>query len=240
MERGRVVTSVTLPKKVTWVTHLFDFARPSFVPLSFRPEQKENFTFMVAAIGSGVIPPRTRHLVGDFARLPAKTIPRWGTVTVEWPGMIASASLTRASPTRVVISMGGVETEIALAEWPMPSPRGRQRGVRMRFVCLRCGSIRDALHYLPEVGWGCRGKNCLVPDGLTYACRHKQKYCRAIARRDRFRRRLIRTIPGSLKAKALRKMIAREERAVLAHLERVNRDLAKRSERDARHRRTNS
>jgi hypothetical protein len=35
-------------------------------------------------------------------------------------------------------------------------------------------------------------------------------------------------------------MIAREERAVLAHIQRVNRDLTKRSERDARHDRSNS
>jgi hypothetical protein len=43
--------------------------------------------------------------------------------------------------------------------------------------------------------------------------------------------------PRSLKARMLRKMIAREGRAMLAHLERVNRDLTKRSQRDARHRR---
>jgi hypothetical protein len=34
-------------------------------------------------------------------------------------------------------------------------------------------------------------------------------------------------------------MIVHEERAMLAHLQRINRDLAKRSKRDARHGRTN-
>jgi hypothetical protein len=37
-----------------------------------------------------------------------------------------------------------------------------------------------------------------------------------------------------LKARALRKMIAREGRAMIAHLERVSRDLAKRRQRHAR------
>jgi hypothetical protein len=40
-----------------------------------------------------------------------------------------------------------------------------------------------------------------------------------------------------LKARMLRKMIAREQRAMIAHLKKVNCDLAKRSKRNARRRR---
>jgi hypothetical protein len=183
--------------------------------------------------GYGYPQKANRRLVGDAPRLPVRAIPKWGTITVTWPG-VADASLTRASPTRVVISMGSTSTEIELKQWPMPSPRGRQRGIRTRMICSQCGSCRDAIHWIPEVGWGCRGKNCL---DISYPCRHRERYCPAIARRARLRRKLIRARPGSLRARALKKMIAREERAVLAHLERVNRDLAKRSQRDARHHR---
>jgi hypothetical protein len=135
-----------------------------------------------------------------------------------------------------VISTGSTSTEVAPREWPMPSPRGRQRGIRTRMICPRCEAVRDALHFV-DGEWCCRGKNC---GNLAHASRHRQRYCPAIARRERLRRKLIRARRGSLKAKALRKMIAREERAVLAHIQRVNRDLTKRSERDARHDRSNS
>jgi hypothetical protein len=40
--------------------------------------------------------------------------------------------------------------------------------------------------------------------------------------------------PGSLQARLLREQIRREGKAMLAHLEKVNRDLAKRSQRHAR------
>jgi hypothetical protein len=133
-----------------------------------------------------------------------------------------------------VISTGGDDTEIVLREWPMPVVRGRQRGIRTQMVCPRCEASRDALHWSGSE-WGCRG--CL---DLSYACRHRQRYCPSIARRERLRRRLIRARPGSLRARALREQIKREERAMLAHLEKVSRDLVKRSQRDARHGRANS
>src|SRR5262249_30336325 len=122
--------------------------------------------------------------------------------------------------------------EVELRSWPMPVVKFRQRGVRTRFVCPKCGASRDALHnWFGE--WGCRGADCL---NLAFASRHRQRYCPAIARRERLRRRLIPARPKSLQARMLRKMIARETRAMLAHLQRVNRDIEKRSERDARHR----
>jgi hypothetical protein len=175
-----------------------------------------------------------RRLVGDAPRLPVRAIPRWGTVTLTWPEKHAHASLTRASPTRAVIEAAGVVVEVALREWPMPTVRWRQRGIRSRFVCPRCEASRDALHWI-DGEWGCRG--CL---DLSYPCRHRQRYCPAIARRERLRRRLIRARPGSLRARALREQIKRETRVMVAHLERVNTDLAKRSERHARHNRANA
>src|SRR5262249_30146922 len=157
------------------------------------------------------------RLVGDLPRLPARAIPKWGTVTLEWPGNLARASLARASPAAVVIETAGIQVEVALLEWPMPSPRGRQRGIRTRFACPRCGASRDALHWF-DGEWGCRG--CFE---ISYPCRHRQRYCPAIARRARLRRKLIRARPGSLKARMLREMIAREQQAMLANLKRVNR-----------------
>jgi hypothetical protein len=136
----------------------------------------------------------------------------------------------------IVISTGGVEVEVILREWPMPTVRGRQRGIRWRFACPLCSASRDAIHFVDGV-WCCRGSSC---GNLSHASRHRQRYCPAIARRERLRRKLIRTRPGSLKARMLRKMIAHEQRAMLAHLQRVNRDLTKRSRRDARHGRANS
>ena len=136
----------------------------------------------------------------------------------------------------IVISTGGVEVEVVLREWPMPVVRGRQRGIRLRMICPRCEASRDALHWVDGV-WRCRGSVC---GNLAFGSRHRQRYCPAIARRERLRRKLIRTRPKSLQARLLREQIKREERAMLAHLERVNEDLAKRSRRDARHRRANS
>jgi len=202
-------------------------------PLPLQTEAEENFTLMVASIGSGVIPPRSRRLIGDSIRLPIRAVPRWGTTTVEWPGNIASASLTRASPTRLVISMGGVEVEVELRQWPIITG-GRRRGTRWRFLCPQCGVSRDALHFI-DGAWGCRGKNCLIPDGLGYPSRHRQRFCPSIARRERLRRKLIRARPGSLKARRLREMIAQQEAAMLANVRQVNSDLRKRSKRYDRH-----
>src|SRR5262245_36323478 len=184
--------------------------------------------------GNGQDPRPGRRLTSDGLRLPVRNLPRIGrTVTLCWKN-IADASLTRPSPSRVVISMAaGIEVEVALSTMPMPTVRGRQRGIRTRFLCARCGASRDALHFI-DGEWGCRGKGCF---NLAFACRHRQRYCPAIARRERLRRKLIRTPPRTLRAGVLRKMIAHETRAMLAHLEKVNRDLMKRSKRDARHRR---
>jgi len=188
---------------------------------------------MVGAIGtgSGKVPAQ-RGLTSDAPRLPVRAIPKIGrTVTLTWPQNHASASptrLTRSGEGIVVITTAGVEVEIALREWPMPTVRGRQRGIRTRMICPRCEASRDALHWIGE--WGCRG--CFE---ISYPCRHRQRYCPSLARRERLCRKLIRTPPRSLKARMLRKMIAREGRAVLAHLETVNCDLAKRSQRHARH-----
>jgi hypothetical protein len=104
----------------------------------------------------------------------------------------------------------------------MPTVRGRRRGIRTRMICPRCEASRDALHWFGGE-WGCRG--CL---DLAYACRHRQRYCPSIARRERLRRKLIRTPPRSLQARQLREQIRREGKAMLAHLERVNRDLERR------------
>jgi hypothetical protein len=140
---------------------------------------------MVAAIGSGVIPPRSRRLVGDAPRLPVRAIPKWGTVTLTWPQNHAHAlhaRVTRIREGMIVISTDGTEVEVALREWPMPTVRWRQRGIRTRMVCPRCEASRDALHWSGSE-WGCRG--CL---DLSYACRHRQRYCPSIARRERLRR----------------------------------------------------
>ena len=192
---------------------------------------------MVAAIGSGLNPRPGRRLVGDHPRLPARAIPKFGSVTLAWTENLASAPATRLSRSgeQITIETGGAVVEVALVTWPMPTVRWRQRGIRTRFVCPKCGASRDALHWIGE--WGCRGRDCL---DLAFASRHRQRYCPAIARRARLRRKLARVPRRSLKARWLRAQIRGEERAMLAHLERVNRDLAKRSQRDARHGRTNS
>ena len=153
-----------------------------------------------------------------------------------WFEFGADASLTRPSPSRAVISMAGVETEITLCEGPMPVVKGRQRGLRWRMICPHCASVRDALHFV-DGAWCCRGSAC---GNLSYACRHQMRYCPSVARRVRLRRALIRTRPGSLRAWMLREQIRREGKAMVAHLERVHSALDKRSKRHARHGRRTS
>jgi hypothetical protein len=158
-------------------------------------------------------------------------IPKFGSVTLTWPKNHADAlhaRVTRSAADQIVISTAGVAVEVALREWPMPTVRWRQRGIRTRMVCPRCESIRDALHWI-DGEWGCRG--CL---DLAYASRHRQRYCTAIARRARLLRKLARVPPQSLKARALREMIAQQEAAMLAHVQRVNYDLKKRRQHYAR------
>jgi hypothetical protein len=161
-------------------------------------------------------------------------IPKFGSVTLTWPQNLAHAlhaKLTRTAADRIVILTGETETEVALREWPMPSPRGRQRGVRTRFLCAHCGASRDVIHLVDGV-WCCRGKNC---GNLSHACRHQQRYCPSIRRRERLLRKLKRTPPRGLRARILRAQIVREESMMVAHLKRVSRDLRKRSKRDERH-----
>src|SRR5262249_2795705 len=92
-----------------------------FCALPFWPQPQENFTTMVAAIGSGLSPRPGRRLIGEYPRLPARLLPRVGqSIILNWTG-VAKASLTRPSPTRAVISMaGGIEVEVELRDWPMP------------------------------------------------------------------------------------------------------------------------
>src|SRR5262245_50537160 len=133
-------------------------------PLSFRPQSEENFTAMVAAIGTGGIPRPNRRLIGDAPRLSIKAVPAFGkTVALRWENP-AGVLLARVSRTAegVGIETDGTSVRVGLREWPMPLGRGS----RERFVC-RCGASRDVLHWRGE--WGCRGKDCL---DLTYACRH--------------------------------------------------------------------
>jgi hypothetical protein len=47
----------------------------------------------------------------------------------------------------VVISTDGTEVEVVLREWPMPTVKFRQRGIRWRFACPECDASRDALHW---------------------------------------------------------------------------------------------
>src|SRR5262245_42985930 len=180
---------------------------------------------MVGTLGSGETTTRIRRLVGDAPRLPVRAIPKWGTVTLTWPENIARplhVRVTRSAAGRVVISTGGTEVEVVLREWPMPTVRWRQRGIRTRMICPRCEASRDALHWSGSE-WGCRG--CL---DLAYACRHRQRYCPAIRRRARLLRKLARVSPRGLRARTLRAQIAQQEAAMLAHLQRVNGDLKKR------------
>ena len=195
----------------------------------------------MAGIGTGVIhPPHPdRRLTSDAPRLPVRAIPRYGTVTLEWPENLAHAlhaTLTRTGPLGVTIETAGELIEVALMTWPMPTVRWRQRGLRTRMICPQCEASRDALHWI-DGEWRCRGAGC---GNLAHACRHRQRYCRAIARRERLRRKLIRTTPASLQARRLREQIRRESKAMLAHLEKLNRDLSKRSRRHARHGRSHS
>jgi len=158
--------------------------------------------------GNGGHNAKRRRLVGDHIRLPIRMIPRWGTTTVEWPQNVASAlsaRVTRTGPLGVVISTGADGAiEIGLREWAQPVIKGRHRGTRTRFVCPRCEASRDALHWSGNE-WGCRG--CL---DLSYACRHRQRYCPSIARRARLRRKLARLSSRSLSLRDHDGLIERE------------------------------
>jgi hypothetical protein len=97
-------------------------------------------------------------------------------------------------------------------------------------ICPRCEASRDALHWI-NGEWGCRGRGCF---DLSYASRHRQRYCPAIRRRARLLRKLARVSPRGLRAQRLREQIAQQEAVMLASIRRVNQDLSKRRQRRAR------
>src|SRR5262249_58149908 len=107
-----------------------------------------------------------------------------GTVTLTWLENLAHALHARVTRTGqgIVIETEGTEVEVVLQEWPMPTVRGRQRGRRTRMICPRCEASRDALHWLPEAGWGGRGASGL---DLAIASPHRHRYCPPHARRAR-------------------------------------------------------
>src|SRR5262249_33712428 len=109
-----------------------------FNGLPFWPRSEENFTEMVGALGSGLNPRPGRRLVGDAPRLPVRAIPRFdGTVVLKWGNQAHAlhARLTRTGAGVVVIETGGIEVQVILREWPMPTVCWRQRGIRTRFAC---------------------------------------------------------------------------------------------------------
>jgi len=149
---------------------------------------------------------------------------------------VLSARLTRTAD-GLVIESSGTSIMVRLRTWPMPRQRGKLHGVRTRMVCPLCAAVRDVLHHW-NGKWGCRGENC---HNLAQPCRHQQRWCPAIARRAKLLRALVRCPHGSLKARAIRAQIKRQERAMVANLRRANRDLMKRKQgrRYGRRRRTN-
>src|SRR5262249_4245549 len=142
-------------------------------PLASLRLGQENFTAMVAAIGTGGIPRPNRRLLSQAPRLPTKALPAFSkSITLRWENP-ADAPLTTVSLTGegvLIETAGSAVVRVGLRQWPMPLGRG----VRSRFVCPRCGSFRDALHWVGE--WGCRGNDCL---NLEHPCRHQQRWCPA-------------------------------------------------------------
>src|SRR5262249_21846659 len=206
-------------------------------PLAFL-RNREKFSHMLAALGSGGSTAPKHRLVSDAPRLRLRDLPAFDkTVTLTWQTP-AGALVTRVSVTAagVVLVTGGTSVRVGLREWRMPIGRGGDHGTRRRFVCARCGSFRDALHWVADVGWGCRGKDCL---DLEHNGRHEQRWCPAIRRRARLLRKLARCAPKGLKARRLRAQIVREQAAMLSNLRRANRDLTKRMNRHDGRRRAN-
>src|SRR5262249_46900601 len=206
--------------------------RPLSFPASTAPcfteAGQENFTAMVAAIGTGGIPRPNRRLLSHASRLPLRSLPAFDkTVTLTWENP-AGAPLTRVtrSAQGILIETGGTSVRVGLREWAMPLGRG----VRERFVCRGCGAVRDALHWVGEWWW--RGRDS--PD-LEHACRHTLRWCPAVGRRARLLRKLARLSPRGLQARLLQAQIAHEQQAMIANLKLANRDLTKRSRRHARH-----
>jgi len=191
---------------------------------------------MIAAIGTGHLP-LPRQLASDTPRLTLQSIPRFGKgVDLTWqtPAHALHVKLTRTAA-GLELETNGAMVLVRLQSWPMPRGRGGLHGARLRMVCPGCGSLRDVLYWVGE--WGCRGKDCL---NVSYDCWHRQRWCRAIARRARLLHKLARCSPKSLRGRWLRAQIGREERAMIANLKRANRDLQKRSRRYGRRGRASS
>jgi len=193
----------------------------------------------MGGLGSGIDYPLPRQLVSDTPRLTLRSLPRFGkTVELRWenPQDLANALSTRLTRTAAGLELetGGTSVRVELRSWPMPRGRGGLHGVRPRMICPKCGVLRDVLHWRGE--WGCRGKDCL---DLAHPCRHRERWCPAIRRRAKLLCALVRCPHGSLKARAIRAQIKHQERAMIANLERTNRDLTKRSQRHGRRGRAN-
>jgi hypothetical protein len=189
---------------------------------------------MSAAFGSGLVASGNRRLTVDLPNLRLRVLPKLGqTVTLQWTGAASAldARVTRTAAEGLVIEMAGTSTQVLLRSWPIPA--GRRRDTREyvleRMVCPRCDASRNILHWGgEEVGWGCRGRECL---NLDFPVRHSLRWCPSVRRRMRLLRQLVRVSPRGLKARRLRAQIAREQRAMLASMRRANRDLTKRRQR---------
>lgn len=187
----------------------------------------------MGGLGTGEHWHPTRRLTSDHPRLTLRNIPKPGqTVTLQWTGGAQPllAKVTRTAE-GIVIETAGKTEQVLLRSWPIPS--GRRRDTREftldRMICPRCDSPRNILHWGgEEVGWGCRGKNCL---DLDFPVRHQLRWCPAIRRRARLLRELVRVSPRGRKARIIRAQIAHEQRAMLASMKRANSDLTKRRRR---------
>ena len=194
----------------------------------------ENFTSMIAAIGTGKISFQ-RPLVNDAPRLRLRDLPHFGkSVELRWENLASGlfARVTRSGD-GVTIETDGRSVRVGLRAWPMPIPRRGGGGERERMVCPRCNASRDVLHWVAGE-WSCRGSGC---GNLSHASRHRQRYCPAIHRRARLLHKLSRYSPRGRKARIIRAQIAQQEQAMLADMRRVNRDLSKRMNRHGGQRR---
>src|SRR5215831_3065908 len=183
----------------------------------------------MGAFGTGGHPRPNRRLTTDYPRLTLRVLPKLGeTVVLRWQ-TLARALLVKISRTGedLTIEMSGTTVRVALRSWPIPpgNRRSSHEYTLDRMVCPRCDASRNILHW-GEDGWGCRG--CY---DLDFPCRHQQRWCPAIRRRQKLLRRLVRVSPRGLKARILWAQIAQQEAAMLASMKRANRDLTKRVKR---------
>jgi hypothetical protein len=152
----------------------------------------------MGALGTGINSHPTRRLTVDLPSLRLRSLPRLGqTVTLRWQGAARPllARLTR-TPAEVVIELGGTSTQVLLRSWPMPA--GSRRDSREftidRMICPRCDAPRNILHWGgEEIGWECRGRNCL---DLDFPVRHQLRWCPSIRRRAKLLRAYTRAGEG--------------------------------------------